>query len=77
MKRLSRRVIYRCRVLRLEADRDDIVIRDLGRETPVRQIFAATLEDGYRSPATQAMLEILKDVAVRHESRRTRLALVV
>ena len=63
--------------LGLTSVRDDIVIRDLGRETPVRQIFAATLEDGYRSPATQAMLEILKDVATRHESRRTRLALVV
>jgi DNA-binding transcriptional LysR family regulator len=63
--------------LGLTSVRDDIVIRDLGRETPVRQIFAATLEDGYRSPATQAMLEILKDVAARHESRRTRLSLVV
>ena len=45
-------------------------------ETPVRQIYAATLEDGYRSPATQAMLEILRDVASRYESRRPRLELV-
>jgi DNA-binding transcriptional LysR family regulator len=62
--------------LGLSSVRDDIVVRDLGRDTPVRQIFAATLADGYRSPATQAMLEILKDVAARYESRRSRLHLV-
>jgi DNA-binding transcriptional LysR family regulator len=57
--------------------REDIVVRDLGRETPVRQIYAATLSEGYRSPATQAMVEILKDVAGRYESRRPTLQLVV
>jgi len=62
--------------LGLTSVRDDIVIRDLGRDTPVRQIYAATLADGYRSPATQAMLEILRDVASRYESRRSRLRLV-
>ena len=62
--------------LGLTSVRDDIVVRDLGRDTPVRQIYAATLADGYRSPATQAMLEILRDVASRYESRRSRLALV-
>src|SRR5918997_2610492 len=62
--------------LGLTSVRDDIVVRDLGRETPVRQIYAAKLEDGYRSPATQAMLEILRDVASRYESRRPRLELV-
>jgi DNA-binding transcriptional LysR family regulator len=62
--------------LGLTTVRDDIVVRDLGRDTPVRQIYAATLADGYRSPATQAMLEILRDVASRYESRRPRLELV-
>jgi DNA-binding transcriptional LysR family regulator len=62
--------------LGLTSVRDDIVVRDLGRDTPVRQIFAATLADGYRSPATQAMVEILRDVASRYESRRSRLELV-
>jgi DNA-binding transcriptional LysR family regulator len=62
--------------LGLTSVRDDIVIRDLGRETPIRQIYAATLAEGYRAPATQAMLAILKDVAGRHESRRSKLALV-
>jgi DNA-binding transcriptional LysR family regulator len=62
--------------LGLTTVRDDIVVRNLGRDTPVRQIYAATLDDSYRSPATQAMLEILQDVAGRYESRRPKLALV-
>ena len=62
--------------LGLTTVRDDIVVRDLGRDTPVRQIYAATLAEGYRSPATHAMLEILRDVASRYESRRPKLALV-
>jgi DNA-binding transcriptional LysR family regulator len=62
--------------LGLTTVREDIVVRDLGRDTPVRQIYAATLAEGYRSPATQAMLEILRDIASRYESRRPKLALV-
>jgi len=62
--------------LGLTTIRDDIVVRDLGRDTPIRQIYAATLADGYRAPATQAMLDILVDVAARYESRRPKLALV-
>jgi DNA-binding transcriptional LysR family regulator len=62
--------------LGLTTVREDIVVRDLGRETPVRQIFAATLSGGYRSPATQAMVEILRDVAARYETRRPQLQLV-
>jgi DNA-binding transcriptional LysR family regulator len=62
--------------LGLTSVRDDIVVRNLGRDTPVRQIYATTLAEGYRSPATQAMLEILQDVAERYESRRPKLSLV-
>src|SRR5262245_10079262 len=62
--------------LGLTTVRDDIVVRDLGRDTPVRQIYAATLADGYRAPATQAMLEILSDVAANYATRRPRLTLV-
>jgi DNA-binding transcriptional LysR family regulator len=62
--------------LGLTTVRDDIVVRDLGRDTPVRQIYAATLSEGYRAPATQAMVEILLEVATRYESRRPQLALV-
>ena len=60
--------------LGLTSIRDDIVVRSLGRDTPVRHIFAATLAGGYRSPAVAAMLEILADVAVRHCERRPVLA---
>jgi DNA-binding transcriptional LysR family regulator len=62
--------------LGLRTVRDDIVVRDLGRETPMRQIYAATLADGYRAPATQAMLEILQHVASGYASRRPKLSLV-
>src|SRR5215213_2180679 len=37
--------------LGLRTIRDDIVVRPLGRETPVRQIFAS-VPKGYRTPAT-------------------------
>jgi DNA-binding transcriptional LysR family regulator len=55
--------------LGLRSVRDDIAVRSLGRETPVRHIYAATLAEGYRSPATQAMVEILGEVAERYELR--------
>jgi DNA-binding transcriptional LysR family regulator len=45
--------------------REDIAIRSLGARAPHRKIFAATLEDRYRSPATNAMLVVLDDVAAR------------
>ena len=61
--------------LGLTTIRDDIVVRDLGRETPVRKIYAATA-GGYRTPATAAMLDVLRDVAANYSSRRPRLALV-
>jgi molybdate transport repressor ModE-like protein len=62
--------------LALTTVRDDIVIRSLGRETPVRRIHAAALAGGYRSPATTAMLEILSDVAASYRTRRPDLELV-
>jgi DNA-binding transcriptional LysR family regulator len=61
--------------LGLTTIRDDIVVRDLGRDTPVRNIYAAAAT-GYRTPATTAMLDVLGDVAERYESRRPRLSLV-
>jgi len=56
--------------------RDDIVVRSLGRETPVREVFAMTAADAHRTPATNAMLEILQGVASRYETRRQQLQLV-
>ena len=61
--------------LGLTTIRDDIVVRDLGRDTPMRRIYAAAA-GGYRTPATAAMLEVLKGVSERYESRRPRLELV-
>jgi DNA-binding transcriptional LysR family regulator len=61
--------------LGLRTIRDDIVVRPLGRDTPVRQIFATALI-GYRSPATLAMIEILREVGVSHAARRPVLELV-
>ena len=52
------------------------MVRSLGRETPVREVFAATALDAHRTPATQAMLEILTTVATRYEQRRPQLQLV-
>jgi DNA-binding transcriptional LysR family regulator len=62
--------------LGLSSVRDDIVVRGLGRETPVREIYAATLVDAHRTPATQAMLDILAAVAAGYETRRSQLQLV-
>jgi DNA-binding transcriptional LysR family regulator len=61
--------------LGLTTIRDDIVVRSLGRETPVRRVSAATLAGGYRSPATQAMLDILVAVG-ESQASRPELALV-
>ena len=43
--------------------REDLVVRSLGKGAPARKIAAATLAGRYRSPATEAMLEILSEVA--------------
>jgi DNA-binding transcriptional LysR family regulator len=61
--------------LALTTVRDDVVIRSLGREMPLRRIYAATLA-GYRSAATTAMLEILADAAAGYERRRPELSVV-
>jgi hypothetical protein len=41
----------------------------------MRQIFATALT-GYRSPATVAMIELLREVGAEHAARRPRLELV-
>ena len=61
--------------LGLRTVRDDIVVRPLGRETPVRQIFVSVVK-GYRSPATAAMVDVLRDVGAGHAERRPALELV-
>lgn len=47
--------------------REDIIVRSLGAQPPMRRITAGTLAGRYRSPATGAMLDILAEVADRFE----------
>src|SRR5436190_7172344 len=62
--------------LALTTVRDDIVIRDLGTEAPLRQIAAATLPGAQRSPAARAMLDVLKEVATQYAKPKPHLAAV-
>jgi DNA-binding transcriptional LysR family regulator len=55
------------------AARQDLVIRSLGTDTPVRQVMAA-VPAGYRAPAAEAMLEVL--LAVGSEWERAGQAIV-
>jgi DNA-binding transcriptional LysR family regulator len=61
--------------LALLAVREDVAIRSLVSSAPVRQIRAATVRDAYRSPAVEAMLEILADCGQAFERERRELAL--
>jgi DNA-binding transcriptional LysR family regulator len=61
--------------LALLAVRDDVAIRSLGSRPPTRTIQAATLRDGYRSPAVDAMLAILTEVGAEFAGERKQLAL--
>jgi molybdate transport repressor ModE-like protein len=62
--------------LALTSVRDDIVIRDLGNEAPVRKIAAATLPGAQRSPAARAMLDVLNEVATQYAKPAPHLAAV-
>jgi DNA-binding transcriptional LysR family regulator len=61
--------------LALIAVRDDVVVRSLGARPPVRRIIATTLSESFRSPAKQAMLDVLAEVSGEFGARRTELAL--
>jgi DNA-binding transcriptional LysR family regulator len=61
--------------LALIAVRDDVVVRSLGAKPPVRRITATTLAESYCSPAKQAMLDVLVEVAGEFGTRRHELAL--
>lgn len=54
--------------LALNMTRDDVVIRDLGNDAPIRRISAATLAGAQRSPATRAMLDVLVEVSAEYAS---------
>jgi DNA-binding transcriptional LysR family regulator len=61
--------------LALMSVRDDIVVRSLGARPPVRQIWAATLKDSFRSPAKQAMLDVLVEVGEEFAGKHAPVAL--
>ena len=61
--------------LALLATRDDVAIRSVTGEPPVRVIQAATMRDGYRSPAVDAMLSVLVEVGAEFAGQRRELAL--
>lgn len=56
--------------LAARAAREDVVIRSLGAGAPVRQVLAA-VSAGYRPPAAEAMLEVLREVGSdwQHDGR--------
>ncbi|MDX6675860.1 MAG: hypothetical protein QOH11_3278 [Solirubrobacteraceae bacterium] len=54
--------------------RDDVAIVSLGKRAPVRHVAAATLPSAVRSPATDAMLDILVEAARAYEGQRRDLA---
>jgi DNA-binding transcriptional LysR family regulator len=62
--------------LALTTVREGVVVRDLGKDAPVRKISAATLAGAQRSPASRAMLEILQEVSADYLEGPARLAAV-
>jgi DNA-binding transcriptional LysR family regulator len=61
--------------LALLAVRDDVVVRSVGGRPPVRTISAATMRDAYRSPAVDAMVDVLCEVGAEFSAQRRELAL--
>lgn len=48
-----------------------VEVRSLGRAAPVRRVWAARLASSYRSPASDAMVQILADVSAHFDASRT------
>ncbi len=59
----------------LLAVRDDVAIRSLASRAPSRRLQATTLSDAFRSPAVEAMLDVLAEVGGQFEAERRDLAL--
>jgi molybdate transport repressor ModE-like protein len=49
-------------------DRQDLELRPLAPESPTRRVWATGLAEGSRSPATAAMIEVLREVAERFQA---------
>ncbi len=48
----------------------EVEVRSLGRSAPVRRVWAVRLADAYRSPASEAMVQILSDVSEEYRADR-------
>jgi DNA-binding transcriptional LysR family regulator len=46
----------------------EVAVRPVTGSRPMRRIFAATPSEGYCSPATEAMIDVLSTVSERFES---------
>ena len=55
--------------LGLRTVRDDIVVRPLGRDRRCARSTRPALK-GYRSPATAAMIDVLREVGAAHDAGR-------
>jgi molybdate transport repressor ModE-like protein len=55
--------------LALRAPHPGVEVRTVAGSKPMRQIYAAVPSNTYRSPATDAMIEILKQVSARFKRR--------
>ena len=53
--------------------REDIVVRPLRNQVTHRRIMACLLDNSFRSPATEAMLEVLRDAVAEYSAGRTEL----
>lgn len=56
--------------LALATVREDVVALSLGARAPFRRIVAATLADGWESPAKLRMLEVLREIGGEFAGRR-------
>ena len=57
--------------LALSPVRDDVVVRSLGPDEPVRKVFAATPRAAAATPAVATMLDVLRAAASAAEGRRS------
>jgi DNA-binding transcriptional LysR family regulator len=57
--------------LALPSARDDLVLRPLSPPLPPRSVVAAVPADGYRSPAVDPMIEILRQTGAGHSRLRS------
>jgi molybdate transport repressor ModE-like protein len=56
------------------SERAGVAVRPVAGSSPMRRVFAATAADAHRSPATEAMIEVLRSVSERYPRTAVRAA---